>query len=265
MRRVAVVTRLLLIALAGCGRIAFDATPDAGTPDAAAVCVAPIGHDEDADGVDDACDACPETGTSQADVDGDGVGDDCDPAPTISHTRTLFDPFTGPRLEWQLDPRQQLPGDVLRTPAADVGAIVARLTGVPGRAVFATAGRITALGALGIDDHQITIAFGPTGVGSYYCELYEAGAGLAFQFTYTLDDVTYFQIDTVALPGALLGEFALAVTHTPPTMSCTARWQGQTYTVGGTIPGGLTADVATYVVAGNLDDELDYFVRLALP
>lgn len=259
--------RVLLIATAGCGRIAFDAgTGDAAGPaDAAVVCATPVGHDEDGDGVDDTCDACPETGTSQVDADLDGVGDDCDPDQTIAHTRVLFDPFTGPRAEWLLDTRLQIAGDRLSFPAADVGAMVAKLLGAPGRAVFATAGRVTAVGDLGVDDHQVTIAFGPGSVGGYYCELYESAGGFTFQFTYTLDDVSFVQVDTVDLPGAFRGEFALTVVHAPPTMTCAARWLGQTYTIGGAIPAGLAANDATYVTAVNIDDELDYFVRLALP
>jgi hypothetical protein len=53
--------RFMLVTAAGCGRLAFDApasAPDAVAADAR-VCVTPVGHDEDLDGVDDACDVCP--------------------------------------------------------------------------------------------------------------------------------------------------------------------------------------------------------------
>ncbi len=58
-----------------------DARPvDARVIDAA-VCV-PIGHDEDGDGVDDACDSCPHVATTtQSNSDGDELGDACDPRP----------------------------------------------------------------------------------------------------------------------------------------------------------------------------------------
>lgn len=74
-----------LVLLAGCGRVAFDPTSDARSDapgEDAFVCVAPAGHDEDADGLDDACDPCPEVAGSQPDADGDGIGDACNWEPT---------------------------------------------------------------------------------------------------------------------------------------------------------------------------------------
>lgn len=117
-------------AFLGCGRYGYDpearsclepACPDANElPDASPVdedgavplpdaappgpCVA-VGHDEDGDGVDDACDNCPsianpgqeDVGESALGGTADGVGDACDPRPTqggdaIAH----FDPLTAP-------------------------------------------------------------------------------------------------------------------------------------------------------------------------
>lgn len=77
---------VVLIALAGCGRVGFT-NQTAGTDGAASdsdvvdVDVVPLGHDEDGDGVPDSADVCPHLVDSQGDTDGDGVGDACDPNP----------------------------------------------------------------------------------------------------------------------------------------------------------------------------------------
>ncbi len=80
-----------LIALAGCGRVGFDAVAvgnpdgDGGTGDGSVLDVpfdvVPIGHDEDGDGLRDVDDPCPHLDGLAADGDGDGVGDLCDPHP----------------------------------------------------------------------------------------------------------------------------------------------------------------------------------------
>jgi hypothetical protein len=68
----------VVVLVVGCGRIDFaTATPDG----------APVGHDEDGDGVPDSIDVCPHLAGSQIDSDGDGVGDDCDPEPMVPRQR----------------------------------------------------------------------------------------------------------------------------------------------------------------------------------
>lgn len=74
---------VLLTCLAGCGRLDFGEVSDNRVSDGSVDTVAPVGHDEDGDGVDDALDNCPHVSGSAADGDGDGVGDVCDPHPTV--------------------------------------------------------------------------------------------------------------------------------------------------------------------------------------
>src|SRR5450432_3502822 len=62
----------------------------------------PVGHDEDHDGIDDACDGCPQIpDPEQIDSDGDGVDDVCDPNPSAPREHiVMFDPFIAARPEW---------------------------------------------------------------------------------------------------------------------------------------------------------------------
>ncbi|HEY0254762.1 MAG TPA: hypothetical protein VGC41_24720 [Kofleriaceae bacterium] len=86
--------KLLLLLLAGCGRIGFG---DQARGSDAAIATdggACTGHDEDGDGIPDACDDCPvDPDPAQTDRDGDGVGDACDVRPdTAGDKRVMFEP-----------------------------------------------------------------------------------------------------------------------------------------------------------------------------
>lgn len=259
--------------LGACGRVGFEGgRPDGAAPDGAPLvgdappmmCAAPAGHDEDADGVDDACDVCPQRGTSQADADADGVGDDCDPDPGVMHTRTMFEPFLGPNATWQYHVRHLFLGDALGVPL-DPLATVLRLPGVPSPAVFEIGGRIGARGATG--DHLVSISFGPiSGVGGYYCELYDGIGGTALQLTQTLDGTLFTQIAIAAIPGTLeAGTFRIQLIHTPPDLRCIGEWKGQVYDIAGASPDLGPLQPTTFFPAINVEVEYDHAVRLDLP
>lgn len=57
-------------------------------------------HDEDHDGIADACDVCPGIPDDQADADNDGVGDACDPSSAVPHDIALFLSFASDPQGW---------------------------------------------------------------------------------------------------------------------------------------------------------------------
>lgn len=264
----------MLAACTACGRLGFDpaGAPDRGSSDSGPssgdgadvpACSSPAGHDEDSDGVDDACDVCPQLADDQRDSDGDGVGDACDLAATTQQ-RLLFDPFTSARADWVFDPELMLLGDVLALPGTDTNVIL-RLVDPPGRAVLETGGRIGTGSAAA--NRQLAIHIGDAlATANYYCELYQqAGAELYLLLTYTRNGTNYVTIDELPIGGALdTGAFRLVFVHAPPDLRCIGWWNGTRYEVAGTDPGGIPTDVM-YTNAYNVDAELDYFVRLATP
>ena len=58
-------------------------------------CDGEVGHDEDGDGSDDGCDACPFADDDELDDDGDGIAGACDPDPALANRVLKFTGFGG--------------------------------------------------------------------------------------------------------------------------------------------------------------------------
>lgn len=212
----------LLIVVASCGRFGFDPTS---APDAPPACLE-IGHDEDGDGVDDACDVCPHIPDPQLDTDGDGVGDACDPNPTEAIDKILFfDSFATPNAAWTFTMPPTYDADDLVVDATNAGYFAAIWAHLPSTDVFEIGATIT-----GNDSGSQQIAvLADDPVHYYYAELYTGGpGGGALALTSTHDDVTFDRlVMTQAPPLVPPGELRLSLSNFTPAIVATSDWSAQ--------------------------------------
>jgi hypothetical protein len=273
---------VVMLGLAACGRFGFDGTDPgadgpgpgsdgalgidalagvdgAGTGDGTqAICLMPTQHDEDGDGLDDACDPCPHLPAGQADVDMDGVGDDCDPSTTIQHRIELFDPFTGPRVEWidagtMMFANDQLIMDVTGGSVThDLDCVLARDTLIYGVHTFAE----------GPLNHQIVLGVEASD-GIYYCEFWEGSSNAIFSFTYGVNGTgTFPAIDWQSVtPNFANQSFVMTLRHTPTTMTCESTWPG-TSPKTGAIPGGVGTAERVFIGTSRLEVKVDYLLQI---
>jgi len=261
----------LLLALAACGRFDFDARgADAGGDTLGSdammkICLNPAGHDEDADGVDDACDVCPHVVDDQTDTDGDGVGDACDPHPNIPTEKIArFDTFATPPTGWTfnatLPAMYTISGDTIQVDARG-GSWIGELGLVPAKDRLAIGGTLGPHGTQGIQVVALVLVQGGGGgQPRYYCQVIDSG-GSTWRATYTLDGSTFIDPGSTPLPGTPSAGFSLREDHDPSTMSCALFNNGTQYDVGFTSLPAITPDrIQLYI--GDQQVTIDWFIQI---
>ena len=245
------------LASLGCGRHAFDTVGD-GTRADVPPCLAPVGHDEDLDGIDDACDVCPHIpDPDQQDRDGDGVGDACDPNPSSPGDHiTFFDPFTSRRPEWTITgtATQTYTGDSLLMDATETDTTYATLPITPTTDYFELGGAVMA-GAAGTRQLTVTADNGPA---QLYCELYDSAGEFTLELSHSTDGVNYLTDATTTLSGRFENHpLVLAMHHAPAQVECDSDWPGAT-PLGHAHPA-VTPNVIGFYVQG-ISFRADYFI-----
>ena len=237
-----------------------DARTSDSTTDSGFVCV-PVGHDEDADGIDDACDVCPHIADpAQADGDGDRVGDACDPEPAIARQQiVMFDPFTTLDASWTNTGGTQGTDEIVLDARGGMAKLIHRAL-VPSHDVLMV-GLTT--GSADAGTHHVSIVTYPSaGNADAYCEMYDTGASTLTQFTWTFDNATYMHAGSQTWTNRLAngtGTFAYEVTST--TVACTSVWGGMTKTTGNAARPAI-ADENFSIYAENVLTSVRYFIQI---
>ena len=245
----------LLIWIAACGRVDFGALADSGSR-------CPAGHDEDRDGVADACDNCPHVpNPDQADGDGDGVGDVCDPHPVEPRDHIVFfDPFVDVRPEWRvITGAPMIHGDQLLADTR-AAALVLGYTANATTDQFTYAGHIgdAAAGA----QHQLTIAIGDSATNFYFCELNENLGASMLNLTFTHMPGSFTQFATTPATGPIAnGAVQLQLSIEPPNDTCSTTWPTTAPEISGPIPSGFPPTGMSFGVQGVVI-ALDYFIQI---
>lgn len=250
-----------ILVIAGCGRIGFDARSsldDSGIADTNKICVA-IGHDEDGDNVDDACDVCPHISGPQTDSDGDGVGDACDPEPSLARQSiVLFDPFTSLANWTNMGGSQQ--GDDIVLDATGVSRELVR--------PYTAANDLFIVGMTagnaGAGQYNFALVTAPVGPGGFYCEMFDQGGSFtSTMFTWTTDGSSYMHAGTTDWPAGQhfangSGTFSYALS--PSTCTCNAVWNGTPHGGSGARPA-IGVD-EQHIYAENFLARLHWFIQI---
>lgn len=229
-----------VVVLTGCGRFGFAVGEEPGDADMddASPC-APVGHDEDRDGVDDACDICPHVGDgAQLDRDGDRVGDACDPNPDTTGDRiAYFNPMQARRPEWSFaGPAPTFDGEAMTVDARLANSFMF-FTQLPGRGITQYGGRVLGTSA-GFRQLAISAYEGPA---SYYCEIAGDDATARLSMTYSYDAITYTVAQSTPLQAGVANvDFVFVLDHGLSQIGCATSWPAVTPRIDTPIPSGIT-------------------------
>jgi hypothetical protein len=264
-----------VVLLGACGRLRFEDRPitgDGGGGDGgddgngsmtdAFVCVAGgTSHDEDGDGIRDACDVCPHIADpGQADMDGDRVGDACDPEPMIARQSIVFfDGFETLDSAWTnsggVVQSDQL---VLDARGATAKEVYRPVTVVDEQFIIgAVTGNGDATGA------HISLVTAPSGPSGFYCEIFDDGAQTSTQLTWTYNGTSYSHAGTStwAADRVANGSGTFEFHVTPSTVFCTSTWNGNINGGNGARPTGIATD-DFHLYSENLLTRVDWVIDI---
>lgn len=248
--------------LAACGRIGFDGAtgdPDGSipTPDLAP-CTNGTNHDEDGDGIDDGCDLCPHVfDPDQANFDRDGLGDECD-WDLFSESVRFFDPFEEARADWMYERGSSVAGGQLVL-AGLAGDSYATLVEAPGLERIEVEGELVTVAG---EQRQLSLhADEPSGMRSYYCELYDSGSAGKVGLTYTYDFVAYTIVQEMPIGRIDAGPVKLTMVNVRPNVQCIVEYAGERYQTGGFVPNDLPG-TRFAVESLAIDTRINYAIRI---
>jgi hypothetical protein len=257
------------VVLAGCGRLGFGAaaatgdgaaTADSGDAAADAGC-APVGHDEDGDGIDDACDVCPQIADpAQADTDGDGVGDACDPNPTTPTEHLVaFESMTAYPADWGVSADATVAatfdGESMHVDAVG-GSWYGYWLNVPAHDYYEIGATLGARGSGPQQDFSLSLG-ADSGMEQYLCESKDQGASnLTIEYT---TGGSYVTPNATALPGPAMGAVTLRVENVAPMLACHFT-AAQAFDVTAAVPS-IDPSAVSLGVA-DLDATIDWFVDI---
>ena len=239
------------LALAACGRLHFEDTPDA-----------VLGHDEDGDGIPDVDDPCPHVPGDRADRDGDGVGDACDPNPdTPTESFLIFatmqpgdNPFDSGTTGFVQD------ADDLDS----VGSTAPSITRSLGTARIDIGFDIRSVIA-GANQHQVALGVNPAVAGTtYYFSELNQQAGVTDFGVISYDSMNgYVTVASETFPTMHTGSgymrLDVIASSAPPTTRIEGGWTGELYDQTGNTPSYTTGNRVRFAFNG-LDVAIRYVV-----